>query len=945
VLLEREVELGEFLGALEGARAGGGAILGVLAHFGGGRTALLDEFERRCTGEGHLRVARATAVMFQQDQHGAVAEALFDELMLCRGGVQPPADALAVAGAVTSLVATVRALTEGEPRGIPDRTDPLVILIDDLQWADLISLQALAALADAAVERPLLMVLSMVDHDPAMVGDELRELWSRVPAPLTLHPLSLAAVTRLANDALPTWLNAEQRAEVVTSCYRHTRGIPLLVGASLSSAAAGARAGDDDFASTIAAPNEASRGWLIDRFWSPVQGLPPVVRDVLTGIVVLGGPGELAELVGLDQSECDVAVGALARLGLVVADSSAQANGPPRSSHPVIEDTIENVLGRQAWAQWRLRAAELLYQRGAPSRRVADQLLAAGDYCRPWAIDVFRQAAWEVLAERGPADAARYLRAALLRIEPLAEQRAAVLLDLVEVEREFDPSAAVLHVMQAASLADGTVENARIFSRLAPAALVTCPTPLALTLGTIANELDRRIAAEGHAEGIGPVAELTARIRAREWYAVLQQPRRLRAISDRLVAGTDDLLEFAAGREQLAVMLQAAVVGMRTESSEVARQARQVLEREPATAAHVHTALPLLVATLVAADQLDGLRDWLEAAVEDVRRREHPVASCVMACEEALLELAAGDYPSARHHVNAFLESFQPSWRDNVPVVDVTILPVVAFLGDDLLMDSVLARLRRRGSTPYLTAGVAFASGTASARLGDHRSAADDFRTAGTLIEQCGWINPAILPWRIALATALTALDERDAALELLAEEHALADEWGAPATLGRVLRLRGALLGGNAGRSMLSDAVDVLTRSSDRREVGRAAIALGMHLRRDDDAAAFVHLEGGLAAARACGDEAAASKAASALTGGASVVRQSAADAVAQLTPTERRVVDKVMAGLSNPEIAREFGVSVRAVEKHLTRCYRKTGSSGRTELIRAVSWVNSAD
>jgi DNA-binding CsgD family transcriptional regulator len=54
-------------------------------------------------------------------------------------------------------------------------------------------------------------------------------------------------------------------------------------------------------------------------------------------------------------------------------------------------------------------------------------------------------------------------------------------------------------------------------------------------------------------------------------------------------------------------------------------------------------------------------------------------------------------------------------------------------------------------------------------------------------------------------------------------------------------------------------------------------------------------------------------------------------------LTATERRVADLVGSGRTNLEVAQALFVSVRTVESHLGRIYRKLGLRSRTELARA--------
>ncbi len=52
--------------------------------------------------------------------------------------------------------------------------------------------------------------------------------------------------------------------------------------------------------------------------------------------------------------------------------------------------------------------------------------------------------------------------------------------------------------------------------------------------------------------------------------------------------------------------------------------------------------------------------------------------------------------------------------------------------------------------------------------------------------------------------------------------------------------------------------------------------------------------------------------------------------------TPREQSVLDLVVDGLMNKEIARRLETSVRNVEKYVSRLFSKTGTSSRTELVR---------
>jgi DNA-binding NarL/FixJ family response regulator len=64
------------------------------------------------------------------------------------------------------------------------------------------------------------------------------------------------------------------------------------------------------------------------------------------------------------------------------------------------------------------------------------------------------------------------------------------------------------------------------------------------------------------------------------------------------------------------------------------------------------------------------------------------------------------------------------------------------------------------------------------------------------------------------------------------------------------------------------------------------------------------------------------------------------AAGSVAErLTPRERQVLNLVVAGCSNKEIAQQFAVSEQTVKHHLTRMFDKVGASNRLELAMVAT------
>ena len=61
-------------------------------------------------------------------------------------------------------------------------------------------------------------------------------------------------------------------------------------------------------------------------------------------------------------------------------------------------------------------------------------------------------------------------------------------------------------------------------------------------------------------------------------------------------------------------------------------------------------------------------------------------------------------------------------------------------------------------------------------------------------------------------------------------------------------------------------------------------------------------------------------------------------AEALAVLTNAERRVAVLALDGLSNRAIAEQLVVSVKAVEGHLSKIYRKLGVTSRGALVATI-------
>jgi DNA-binding NarL/FixJ family response regulator len=63
---------------------------------------------------------------------------------------------------------------------------------------------------------------------------------------------------------------------------------------------------------------------------------------------------------------------------------------------------------------------------------------------------------------------------------------------------------------------------------------------------------------------------------------------------------------------------------------------------------------------------------------------------------------------------------------------------------------------------------------------------------------------------------------------------------------------------------------------------------------------------------------------------------QQGSPDVSIDFTPREQDILELVVEGLMNKEIARRLGTTVRNVEKYVSRLFAKTGTASRTELVR---------
>jgi len=233
------------------------------------------------------------------------------------------------------------------------------------------------------------------------------------------------------------------------------------------------------------------------------------------------------------------------------------------------------------------------------------------------------------------------------------------------------------------------------------------------------------------------------------------------------------------------------------------------------------------------------------------------------------------------------------------------------------------------------------ARGIAALLARDPSQAAESLRAVWEHTEREGVDEPGVFPVAPDLVEALVELGELEEARAVTRRLRELAEEqehpWGLASAkrCGALIRLSSERYDEEAATE-LGDAADAYAALGLRFDRARSLLCLGRAQRRLKKwGAARSSLE--LAAAEF--DELGSpgwteqSRSELARVGGRR------AQQPGELTPAEARVAELAAAGLANKEIARSLFVTVRTVEVHLKHAYAKLGVRSRTQLARRLS------
>ncbi|MFS8104761.1 AAA family ATPase [Lentzea alba] len=886
ILLERTDELRQLTRALHRARDGHGDQIVITGPLGCGKSALLEAVRARATD---VRVLTANCSVLEQDYAFGVARQLL-EPALCRGGERWLTGTAGLALPVFSDDAPVDsafAVEEAAVSGLTSLTHamsaerPTVLLIDDLQWADDPSLRWLVKLSRTLERQPVLLVATTRDGERGPWLEAFRRTEIRP------EPLSPKAITELVERRT----GQTPDDEFVAACHAATGGNPLFLCAVLSHVTS-------PTADQAPYVREMRPARLKERLVRGLATQPQHAQDLAKALATLGDDDELAgSLARLTDQQ--------AREARRVLDQAGLATG-----RPAVRDAIEESMSVAEREDWQVRAVKLLHDNGRPAEQVAARLLSVTTAQGGWAIETLRAAAGTAIRRGAPEVAARYLRRALRDVPRDSEQRARLLVDLATAERFFDPAASIRHISYAVPLFRDITERAAALVRIAPTALGSAPRPVRDLIDQVAADL-------GHNK------ELAFRLEARQRYAWHSDPASLADSAQRL----KQIIGVTPGERELQiVLLDAAMLTARMPAHEVADIASNVLKQEPPHPRHVHTAIPLLIKVLAAADVAHEAVPWLHQAFGQAT---NTVEQALIRAQQSFVLMHLGRPGEAHRAAEQAVDLAVLDWRGDTTTAAIGLTAVAMELRDPGLIAKILHSRPDRDEPPGCAAVYRMLHAAGEALAGQAGPALDRFLDCGRAFDAVGWRNPVLLPWCITTARLHAQLGDLAAAREAAAQAWDRAVEWGAPVGVGRALYVLGRYTPGRKGLGMLHEAVQVLHANPYER--AKALLQLGARERADGDVQAQRHLDEAHRLAVQSGAERLAQRIAKELDGNSPGI------AVA-LTRTEFKVAGLVVQGLTNAEIAEELSVTSRAIEKHLTNSFRKLGIRRRTELPGAL-------
>jgi DNA-binding CsgD family transcriptional regulator len=906
-LLDRRNERDALDRLIEAIRTGHSQALVVRGDAGVGKTVLLDYLAERASDVGCL-VARVAGVQSEMELAFAGLHQLCAP-MLGRAGCLPvpqrealrvalglspgpPPGRFLVGLAVLSLLSDVA----GEC--------PLVCVIDDEQWLDHASAQALGFVARRLAADPVGMVFAA-----RTVGEDLAGL-----PELQVDGLRESDGRALLDSALAGPFDARVRDLIVAE----TRGNPLALLELRRGLTSAKLAGGFGLPGAVSLP-----GRIEDSFTRQLEALPEQTRRLL--LLAAADPSGDRSLVWRAARRMGIPAGAAAP---AVEGGLAEFGAPVRFRHPLVRSAAYRLASVTARQEAHGVLAEVTDPVADPDRRAWHRAQAAPGPDEDVAIDLETSASW-AQARGGLAAAAAFLdQALLLTADPArhAERALAAAQANLQVgafgnalELLVSAEAGPLDEFQKArvDLLRGQIAFASGLAGNAPPLLLAAARRLEPLNLDLAREtyLNAWMAALFAGRLSGPVDLLEVSRAARTLPPLADQQRPVDLILDGLAQLVTDGPAGAARKLRRAARAFA--------DADITMEERLrwgSIAHAAASAVWDDDAWRDLLARQVRLAREVGALDQLPVdlgalAMSAAWSGDFAAAASLITESDAVCEVSGS---RAAPYAAMMLASLRGDQDHAVPLIEATIAEATA-------RGQGLAVTYARWTAAILYNGL----GRYDDALAAARQASED--TPGLYVSM--WALPELIE-------AASRSGETDTASDALTRLAETTQASGTDFALGIEARSRALVSGPRAAEALYREAIDWLGRTRLRPERARAHLVYGEWLRREKRRTdARAQLRTAHEMLDALGMTAFAERAERELRATGKTIGRRAAEAPSTLTAQELRIAGLARDGRTNPEIGAQLFLSSRTVEWHLRNVFTKLGIGSRRELRAALT------
>jgi DNA-binding CsgD family transcriptional regulator len=904
--------LDQFAGAV---RAGGSRVLVVRGEPGVGKTSLLDYLAGHAPG---CRMARAAGVQSEMELAFAGLHQLLSPMLDHLGRLPvPQREALRTAFGISAGPAPDRFLVGLAVLGLLSEVAakrPLVCLVDDEQWLDRASVQALGFVARRLAADPVGLVFGA-----RVAGQELAGL-----PELVVEGLAEEDARSLLESALAGPVDERVRDLIVAE----TRGNPLALLELPHGLSPAELAGGFGLPGAVSLP-----GRIEDSFRRQLEGLPAETRRLLT--LAAADPSGDPLLVWRAAGRLGIAVQAG---GPAVGAGLVEFGGRVRFRHPLVRSAAYRSAPVQQIQEVHRALAEATDPAADPDRRSWHRAQAAAGADEDVAAELERSAA---RAERrgGLAAAAAFLeRAALLTPEP--GRGAQRLLAAARGKREageLDAALGLLVAVEAGPLDALQAAEVECLRGLIAADQGggSDAARLLLSAARLLEPLDAALARETHLEAL--------------WAATsagdLGRPGGVREAAEAARAappGPDPPRAVDVVLDALALRL---TEGHAAAAPALARALELLLALDAGTDLDAGRWLWLAGgrASITFALELWDFESWHALAAHQVQVARDMGALVHLQFAISNLgvhQLVAGELGATERLIEE--DRLIAEATDNPPVTYAAMM-LAAWQGREQeasgLIEATVPMATARG-TGVLAGLAACARAVLDNGLGRYDAARD---AAWEVFERDHLGFGHLVVAELAEAAARTgdaALVQ--AALDWLSERTRVTPtEWA----LGIEARVRALLSDGAAADGCYRESIERLGRTRIRAQLARSHLLYGEWLRRQGRRTeAREQLRTACDMLDAMGMEAFAGRARRELLATGETARKRTppaartAGASERLTAQEAQVALLARDGLSNPEIGARLFISPRTAQYHLSNVFTKVGISSRSQLDRVL-------